>query len=147
MKYLSNFRPLFPARLRDFPPAFDELFHQFNNALQSDPNQWTPKVNISETSQAYMVKVEVPGINPEDVDVTVTADGITLSGEKREERKEEDENSYYSEHTYGSFNRHLNFPTAVAADSAEAMAENGILTIKVPKAKAAQTHKLKVSSK
>ena len=146
MKHLSTFRPLFPARLRDFPPAIDELFQQFSNAVHPAGDNWAPRVNISETPQAYIVKAEVPGIDPKDVEVTVTKDDISLKGEKKTEQLEQNESLYYSEQITGSFHRQFSFPSPVAADGAEALAENGVLTIKVPKAKEAQTHKVQVKT-
>lgn len=92
-----------------------------------------PKVDISETEKEVIVKADIPGINKEDIQLTVAEDSITLRGETKTEKKEEKENFYQMERFYGSFSRTLPLPAPVKNREAIAKYENGVLTVTIPK--------------
>lgn len=102
---------------------------------------FSPTVNLAETDDALEATVELPGMTEDDVEVSVTRDGLVISGEKREEQAEEDEErSYYRrERSYGYFRRTIPLPEgAVDRDACEATFENGVLTVRLPKRADAQ---------
>ena len=95
---------------------------------------WGPSVDVRETKTHIIVHAEIPGVDPKDLDVTITEDALSLRGEVRQEA-DIDEHGYRKiERRYGSFQRTIPFPVAVKHNEAEANYHNGILKISVPKA-------------
>jgi HSP20 family protein len=93
----------------------------------------TPSIDVHETDQAYTVSAELPGIDPKDVELDLRDNAITLRGEKRSERKEEDAGRRYSERSFGRFERTIPLAAEVDADKVEASFENGLLKVTLPK--------------
>ena len=108
---------------------------------------WAPEVDVTETDASYVFKAEIPGVSPEDIKVSVTSNGLTLSGEKSEEEKKEGDNFVRTERRYGSFQRSFAFPAQVDADNVTADAKHGILTVIVNKAKPSKVNTVEVRSK
>jgi len=104
-------------------------------------------VNLKETKDAYMVEAMLPGVKPEDVDVQINNGMLTIKGEYKQQEEKEDEGYICKECYEGSFYRQISLPSHVQADKTEAKAENGILTITVPKAPEAQPKKITVNTK
>ena len=96
---------------------------------------WMPSMEIVEKNGALIVTAELPGIAPENVDITVEDDVLTISGEKNEETKEDDKDAqfYLCERRYGSFRRSFTLPKAVDADKITATFAKGVLTITLPR--------------
>lgn len=92
-----------------------------------------PSLDVDETEQAYTVSAELPGIDPKDVELDLRDNALTLRGEKRSERKEEDGGRRYSERSFGRFERTIPFASEVDADRIEASFENGLLKVTLPK--------------
>jgi HSP20 family protein len=95
--------------------------------------EWTPKLDVADTKDAILVKAEVPGIDPKEIEVTVQDQVLTIKGEKREEKEERDEHRYWAERSYGSFARAIRLPAPVEAGKVTATFKNGLLTVKLPK--------------
>ncbi len=104
-------------------------------------------VDVSENENAYTVEASLPGMKPEEVNITVQENVLTISGERKErlERKEGDQ-VIYQEHRYGSFSRSFSLPVAVDADKAKAQFENGMLRLTIPKAEAARPKQIKIQA-
>ena len=101
-------------------------------------------VDVYETAKEVVVKAPVAGINPENLDITITDEMIMIKGERAEER-EVDKNSYHLQECYwGVFSRTVNLPAKILSDEAKASFKNGILTIRAPKAVINKINKLKV---
>jgi len=133
--------------LLDFPRSVDDLVHRFWDGLGPTvrtQSAWRPAVDILETPQAYLLRAEIPGIDPDDVDVTLTGDTLTIRGEKMVEEKVEDQSWCLSERLPGRFERSFTLPTAVSATDIEAEARHGVLTVKVMKAVEAQPHRVSI---
>lgn len=92
-----------------------------------------PSIDVDETEQAYTVTAELPGIAEQDVELNLADNALTISGEKRSERNEDQGGRRYSERSFGRFSRTIPFPTEVDADRVEAAYRNGVLTITLPK--------------
>jgi HSP20 family protein len=105
---------------------------------------WGPAVDVIEEPNRVKVKAHVPGIQPENLNVEVTENTLTLSGESRREEEEEQRNVYRREIAYGRFYRQVPLPTQVDANKANADFENGVLTVTLPKAEEARRHRIKV---
>ncbi len=107
----------------------------------------TPHVDLYETDDAIVLKATVPGVKPEDLQVSITGDVLTLRGEVREDAEEEGATYYLRERRYGTFSRSIRLPAPVVADEAEATFENGVLTLVLPKAEEARPKIIEVKGK
>jgi HSP20 family protein len=92
-----------------------------------------PAVNIKQTDKEVILEAQLPGASAKDTQINVTENSVKLSGERRSETEEKDENVVRREYSYGSFSREIVLPTAVKAEEAEANLKNGLLTLRVPK--------------
>lgn len=90
-------------------------------------------VDLYETNDEVVVKASLPGVKPEDVEISVTGDTLTIKGEHKEEHEEKNANYYRREHRYGAYQRALTLPAKVDADKADASFENGVLHLRLPK--------------
>ncbi len=103
-------------------------------------------VDMYETEDRVVVTASLPGVKPEDVDVSVTGESVTIKGEiKPEEHEEKGRNWYRREHRWGSFVRQLTLPTQVETERASANFENGVLTLEFPRAEAVKPKTIKVT--
>jgi len=103
---------------------------------------WVPTADISETKDKLVVKAELPGLDPEDVKVSLSGNLLTIEGEKKKEKEEKDEHHYTLERYRGSFQRCFRLPVEVQEDKIEAKFDKGVLTIAMPKTK--KTHKKEI---
>lgn len=107
----------------------------------------TLAVDMYETESDVMVKASLPGLKPEEVDITITGNALEIHGETKEETEEKHGDYYYKERKYGAFQRSLTLPVEIKADEAEATFENGVLTLKLPKAEQAKAKQIKIQAK
>lgn len=134
--------------LRD---AMDRLFEEsFLRPTQRGAGPWSGEVlpvDMYETADQLVVKAAVPGVKPEEIEVTVTGDQLTIRGEFRSDEKVEKGNYLRQERRFGSFCRQVSLPAGVEADRAEATFENGVLTLEMPKVEVAKAKTVKVVAK
>jgi HSP20 family protein len=116
----------------------------FGNALTRAPSSFTPAVDVLEKDGNYLIKAEVPGLAPEDIQVEVDQNVLSLRGERKYEHQEEDAGYRRVERRYGSFVRSFVLPDGTNADAIEAKVENGILTVAIPKVQTAPPRKVEV---
>lgn len=95
---------------------------------------WAPAVNISETEKAYVVKADLPDVKKEDVKVRHDKGVLTLEGERRQEKREENEKFHRVESSFGKFLRRFTLPEDVQVEAIEATFKDGALTVTIPKA-------------
>jgi HSP20 family protein len=128
--------------------AMDRLFEDSFVRPASFGSLSVPDVAIEmkETDSDIVIKAELPGVMPNDVDVSIAEGVLTVKGEHKEEKEEKETNYYRRELKYGSFSRSVNLPAVVNADQAEAVFENGILTLTLPKAEEAKPRQIKVKT-
>jgi HSP20 family protein len=100
---------------------------------------WGPSVDVRETDTHIEVSAEIPGVNPGDIDLTVTDDSLTIRGEIKHQADTNQQGFRRIERRYGSFQRTIPFPVAVKHEQATADYRNGILEVKIPKAQTGQT--------
>lgn len=134
-----------PNRASGWPNVWEELDRLTGLTVANDS---TLAVDVYETDADVVVKMPVAGIKPDDLDITVTGDTVTVRGETRQEEVNEDakRNYYYKEVRYGSFARSVTLPAAVQSDKADAKTEHGVLTLTLPKAEEAKPKSIKVKS-
>lgn len=104
-----------------------------------------PSLDLSETDDSYVVELEIAGLNPENLDVSISENTLTISGEKSSEREESDREWHRSERRFGSFTRQVALPRNVKAEDVNAEYKHGILRIWVPKAEESQTKQIDVN--
>jgi HSP20 family protein len=97
---------------------------------------FNPQVDAIETDRDITVSVELPGMEEKHIDLTLSRDMLTISGEKRQEKEEKGRNYFHAERSYGSFRRSVPLPCEVDAAKADAVFRKGVLTITLPKTKA-----------
>jgi len=104
-------------------------------------------VDMYETDDQVVVKATVPGVKPEDIDVTVTGDLLTIKGEFKSEEETKKRNYLRQERRYGSFCRQVGLPAGVDTDKVKATFEHGVLTLEMPKIESAKAKTIKIKSK
>jgi len=104
-------------------------------------------VDMYETDDALVVKATVPGLKPEEIEVTITGDLLTIKGEFRSEEKTEKRNYLRQERRFGSFCRQVSLPAGVDSNKAKATFENGVLTLDLPKVEPVKAKTVKIVSK
>jgi HSP20 family protein len=104
-------------------------------------------VDMYETDDAVIVKTAVPGVNAEDIDISINGDILTINGETSAEEQVEEDSYIRRERRYGAFSRSVSIPVAIVAGEAEAECENGILTLTLPKAEEVKPKAIKVKAR
>jgi len=112
---------------------WDDYFGPGRRALRPLTAEFAPAVDVKETADQIVIKAEVPGMDAQDINISVTGDVLTIKGEKKAEREEKEENYHLVERSYGSFSRSLAMPAAVDLDKIEAKYDKGVLIITCPK--------------
>ena len=139
------FEPLASVR-RDIDRFFEGLAPQFPRGIDFDPfrrlssafelgggGDVVPHVEVSEEKQSYEISAELPGVEEKDVSITLQDHMLTLSGEKKSERKEEKKDYSMSERRYGSFRRSFRVPDDVDEEKISAKFDKGVMTVVLPK--------------
>ena len=104
-------------------------------------------IDIYQTDESVVVTASVPGVKPEDVDITITGDTLTIKGESRTESEVKKENYFRQERSYGAFARSIALPGLLQTDRAEATFDNGVLTLTIPQAEEMKPKQIKVKPK
>ncbi len=108
---------------------------------------WAPSVEMYEKGDSYMVRVELPGVTKEDVDISVSGETLTIKGERRAPEEVKGEEYHRCELCYGAFSRSISLPAAVETDKIEATYADGILEIRLPKVREAMAARIEIKAK
>ncbi|MDT8394923.1 MAG: Hsp20/alpha crystallin family protein [bacterium] len=131
--------------LRGLQDEMNRLFTDFfGETSEKGMAAVTPALDLVETRDAIQVRVELPGVRKEEVEISLKDDVLIIKGEKKEEKEEKTENRYYMERSYGSFARAVTLPARVKEDKIKASYKDGVLTIDLPKAEEAKAKEIKV---
>lgn len=126
--------------------AMDRLFEEAwvrPSRLFGLEGQYVP-LDVAEGEHEYTIRAALPGIKPEEVDISVVGNVLTIRGEHKEEQEEKQRTWHHREIRYGRFERSVTLPTEVQAERAEATFKDGILTLRLPKAEAARPKRIQV---
>src|SRR5574337_1836144 len=115
--------------LASFKDEMNKLFDSFSQRGVTARTGWAPPLDISETDENIIVKAEIPGIEPKDIDISVSGDTLTIKGEKKTEKEEKRKNYHFMERTYGNFSRSVVLPMSVKFEQVKAEYKKGILEI------------------
>ena len=160
MTYLAKWRPFysptaFPNSYSLANDVFRDLFvsHDAERGQAAPANGqaqarrgWAPRVDVREKADGYVLQVELPGLSPEQVELTLDGETLTLKGEKQQVAKQEGETVHLGERLFGTFERTFRFGAPVDPDAVEARFEHGLLTVVVHKAKEARARTIPIKS-
>jgi HSP20 family protein len=127
--------------LGDLRDEMERFFERFARPRWDDMpalGQWTPRVDVTETKDAVVVKAEIPGVEQNDINASLQDQMLTIKGEKHEEKEQKDERYHRVERSYGAFLRAVRLPAPVEGGKVSATFKNGVLTVTMPKTAAAQ---------
>jgi HSP20 family protein len=132
------------SELNPLDRLFGDLLEPFGQQLA--PQSWAPPVNIEETGDAYEVSAELPGLRPEDVEVTVEQNVLSISGERKWGDEAGNKNFHRVERGYGRFLRTFALPRQVDGDRVQARFQDGVLHVNIPKAEDAKPRRIQIST-
>lgn len=131
MADLTIWRPIQELR-REIDRILQDFFGKGGLTERFEGIEWIPAIDVSETDNEIIVKVDIPGVNPEDMEISLSDNVLLIKGEKKKE-EEKKENFYRMERYYGSFMRAIQLPCEVEEDKISAIYKNGVLKIVLPK--------------
>jgi HSP20 family protein len=133
-------------RLSDLRDQIDQLFESPRSTDESEFFGWTPALDVFEDQDHLIVKVELPGMNKEALEVSLHQQCLTIAGERREEQLPDKADQSRSERVFGRFQRSFRLTKAVQADKVKASYKDGILTVTLPKTEEFKPKKIEVKS-
>jgi HSP20 family protein len=150
-KALAPFHEM-EKRFEEMEKRFEDFFRRpfssmpfwLSRLRMPEVEEVVPSVDIVKEGDDIVVKAELPGMKKEDIDVSLTKDTITISGEKKKEEKIEKKDYYSLERSYGSFKRSFSLPAEVRTEKASAKFKDGVLEIRIPKTEEAKKKEKKV---
>jgi HSP20 family protein len=138
-----------PVReLNTIQNEMNRLFNTFLDTPSGAGNgvrRWLPAMDLVETKDDFVLRVDLPGLSEEDVNIELEDNVLTVSGERKTEREERKEGYYRVERASGAFSRSLTLPEGVNADAVKASFDRGVLEVRIPKPEARKPRKVSIS--
>jgi len=143
------FRELAPFRefdrmRKEMDRLWDSFFEGGLRRRAEGGGEWLPSLDVSETKNELVVKAEVPGMDPKDIDISLSDGMLTIKGEKKQEKEEKEADYHLVERSYGAFTRSVQLPKEVQSEKINASYKNGILKITLPKSEEAKKKEIKI---
>jgi HSP20 family protein len=130
----------------DRSPDFQaELEHFFNAPALATDAAWAPALDVIEEKDSYVVKVELPGVNKEDVKLSLEQGTLSITGERKSETNAETATAYHTERFHGRFQRSINLPESITRDQVKAQYKDGVLTVTLPKSEEAKPRQIDIA--
>lgn len=142
MSTLVRWNPI--RETRNLMNEFDRLFDV--PVRWQSPTAWGLAIDVAENENGYVVKASVPGVAPEDVEITMEDNVLTLKGELKGDETIENDKYHVRERRFGSFSRSITFPMLVNADAVEAMYDKGVLSLNIPKAEVVKPRRINIKA-
>ena len=130
---------------RDFERFFREAFSPAASEGELSTRTWAPPVDIYENGDNLVLKAELPGINPDDVEIRVEDNTLYLKGERKFEKEVKEQNYHRVERSYGTFTRTFSLPNSIDSDKVAANFKDGVLTLTMPKKEEAKPKTIKIN--
>jgi HSP20 family protein len=126
----------------------DDLINRFSTGWKGD---WAgavsvPSIDLTETDKTVEIRMDLPGVKPEEIDIEVSGNTLRVTGERKEEKEEKGKTYHRVERYSGSFARAITLPCAVKDEKVQAECKDGVLTVTLPKTEEAKTHKIKIKT-
>lgn len=134
----------FEQMRREMDRLWDSFFERGIRRKHEEGSTWLPALDVSETKNDLVVKAEVPGMDPKDIDISLSDGILTIKGEKKQEKEEKEEDYHLIERSYGAFTRSLQLPKGIQSDKIQATYKNGILKVVLPKSEEAKKKEIKI---
>jgi HSP20 family protein len=129
---------------REMDRLWDSFFERGARSRTEGEREWYPSLDVAETKNDVVVKAEVPGMDPKDIDISLSNGVLTIKGQKKQEREEKEENYHLIERSYGSFTRSVQLPGEVQSDKISASYKNGVLKVTLPKSEETKKKEIKI---
>lgn len=143
MAELTIWRP-FQDLKKEMDRLWQEFFGKSYLPERWEVVEWAPAVDVSETDEEVIVKADLPGVKPEEIEINLVDNVLTIKGEKKRETEEKKENYYRVERYYGSFMRAIQLPSEVDGEKVKAQYKDGVLKVTLPKKPEAKKKLIKV---
>ena len=152
MKSLIPWRRRIGGVFEPFRQELDELFERFfAEPIEGSGGEvmraWAPRVDVEDTDREIIVKADLPGVDPKDVDISVTEGALVIKGEKKEKREEKGKNYQRTERFIGQFYREVPLPPGTDPEKITATSSKGVITVTIAKAPQAQAKKVAVQAR
>ncbi len=151
-KELTTWKPLweltpfgtFERMRREMDRFWDSFLEGRLRGRPEEEGEWYPTLDVAETKNEVIVKAEVPGMDPKDIDISLSDGMLIIKGEKKQEREEKEADYHLVERSYGAFTRSVQLPKEVQSDKISAAYKDGILKITLPKTEEAKKKEIKI---
>jgi len=146
MSYIACYQPR--TLLREVNNIIEKAFNpvETNNTSEIEASQWIPAVDLRENKNQFIIYADLPGVNKEDIHISMENNILTLKGERSVVKKEEKENTFRTERVRGNFYRRFSLPDTADGSRIEAKMKQGVLEIVIPKKEASQARVIEVHS-
>jgi len=137
------------TRITDLKQEMDRLFDRAFEPRWDEflaTGDWAPSLDLSETKDALVLKMEIPGMDAKDIQVSFQENLLTVKGERKQEKEEKDERHHVVERSYGAFTRSMRLPVGVDSSKVNATFKSGVLSVTMPKTPAAKGTSIPVKS-
>jgi HSP20 family protein len=146
---IAPLRPLLTEPFRELERMRREMdrwfgFPEMPERRAVDLREWFPDFDLSETENELILRAEMPGIDPKDIDIALVNNTLRIKGEKKQEMEEKDENYHFVGRSYGTFARSIPLPTYVKSDNIQATYKDGVLKIVLPKSEEAKQKQIHI---
>lgn len=135
-------RPESDLMSKRFSDIMDEFF---NDAVKTRRNSFVPSIDVSETEDQFLISAELPGMNKEDIDISLENNRLSISGERSFEKEDKGKKFHRVESSYGSFERSFQLPDNIDEESISAKYENGLLNISIDKSEEEVKKQIEIS--
>jgi HSP20 family protein len=146
MAYMSRWNPV--REMLSLSDAMDRMFESFLDT-QNNPRQlsgWGLPLDVAENEDVFVVKASIPGINPDELEITFTNHTLSIKGEVKSDQNIDENRYHLRERRFGRFERSIYLPTEVNADQIEAGYEAGVLTLRLPKSEEVKPKRISIKS-
>lgn len=126
--------------------SMDRLFDSYLRGEDGEPTAWSLALDVAEKPDEFVVKASLPGVKPEDVEVTYSENVLTIKGEVQSEEEKEDSRWHLRERRYGFFTRSITLPRGIQGDAIEASYDAGVLTLHLPKREEVKPKRIAIRS-
>jgi len=134
--------------IRSLQEEMNRILSNFSRGFEDDlmSGAWTPSVDIFENKDQVVLEAELPGMKPEDVNISIENNVLTIQGERKFEKKEEGDNYHRIERRYGSFTRSFTLPPTVDTEKITAEFDNGVLRLTIAKREEAKPRRIEIKA-